>query len=59
VRCCFNNESSKFADRPSNSTHLKQIQLDSLSLGLGHYVDPRDEARSHLGPTECKHYLIT
>jgi hypothetical protein len=35
---------SKFADKPSNSTQLKQIQLDSSSLG--HYVDPRHEARS-------------
>ncbi len=40
-------ESSKFADKPSNSTQLKQIQLDSLSLG--HYVGPT------LGPTECQH----
>ncbi len=47
-------ESSKFTHKPSNSTQLKQIQLDSFSLGS--YIDPRHEAWSHLGPTECQHY---
>jgi hypothetical protein len=53
TECPNQTESSKFAHKPSNPTQLKQIQLDSLSLG--HYVYPRHEARSHLGPTECQH----
>jgi hypothetical protein len=57
TECPNQTESSKFADKPSDSTHLKQIQLDSLSLD--YYIDPRHEARSHFGLTECQHYILT
>ncbi len=56
TECPNQTEYSKFADKPSNSTQLKQMHLDSLSLG--HYIDPRHEARSHLGPTDCQHEYL-